>query len=387
MNGSKKIAIYGTFDVDNYGDLLFPHIAKYRLEDFKIEVVSPTRRKTIFNDEMHKISFKESVKRKYDAVLIGGGNILHLKHNNFTVYKENGFNYADLWLGAINIAAKNKCPSIINAPSIPYFFYDYIEKKLSKRAFKYCSYISLRENYSKKIVESLNNKNIDIKVVPDTAFDISRLWPYKGDKKKVMTINLNERYHGDIEQTTYWIEEIYKVLNLSLVFIVIGDCHGDLEFTKKVCNNLKIDYKITNSNNLKEIAHSIAGSELFIGSSMHGFITALSFDVPSFLVLNDKPIHKFLGLLEICELEKNSLCSSFKECFENIEKPANLNERMKLKIQSDLDNHWVKISNLINSDYKTQSNLFLRNYIFLLNNSKKISSILKILKKLKKRVS
>ena len=39
-----RIAHFGTFDVDNYGDLLFPHLAEWRLPDSSLASMSTSRR-------------------------------------------------------------------------------------------------------------------------------------------------------------------------------------------------------------------------------------------------------------------------------------------------------------------------------------------------------
>ena len=124
-----KVAHFGTFDVDNYGDLLFPHIAEYRLPNFQWEHVSPTNNLTVFKDSKSIISFDVAKKKDYDAIVSGGGNIIHLSHNTLTVYKNiNGFAYANLWVGAAKIAIKSKIPHIFNSPGISQNFTSFIKK-------------------------------------------------------------------------------------------------------------------------------------------------------------------------------------------------------------------------------------------------------------------
>lgn len=393
MIGNNKIALFGTFDVDNYGDLLFPYIAQHRLKNYKLEFVSPTNKTTTFEDAKHVISFDDCVKKNYDAVIIGGGNILHLKPNIKTVYTLPGFSYADLWIGAIKLAGDKKIPSLFNAPGIPQEFKSDTEKKIVHDALLSCSYISFRETYSKKIIESLFNEEIiDIHVVPDTAFEISKVWPLENQlKNNVITINLNSRYHNPIDETVKWIDEIALKLNCDIIFVVIGDCHGDSIFTNLVAKKIVAKYEIHTSDNLKELAHCIGRSRMFIGSSMHGFITALSYKTPAFLVLNNKPIHKFTGLYELCGLEAESLCSSFKECYLNIDKTAMLSNETVDKISILLDAHWNQVENLIQDKLITKSTqniqdyrLLLKNNIGKINNNSKRSLKVKIIKILKK---
>ncbi len=389
MNGNKKIAVFGTFDVNNYGDLLFPLLVQNRLIDYTLEFVSPTHNTTVFQDAKKVISFDDCFKKNYDAILIGGGNILHLKPNNMTVYDNRGFSYADLWIGAIKLAASLKTPSLFNAPGISQKFTDAAEINIVRDALNCANYISFREKYSKSIVKKLGLKR-DIHVVPDTAFEISKMWPITtSEKDDIITINLNKRYHNPIDETAKWIDKIAGETKCIIKFLIIGGCHGDLEFTNQLSKKLTVNHKIHISNNLKELAHCIARSRMFIGSSMHGFITALSYNTPAFLVLEENPIHKFIGLFELCRLDKDSMCSSFHECFLNINKPAILSNEAQLNITSKLDAHWNKIIKIINSKDFTKATYNIDNYRSILSdnyNSKKNKKLDWHLKKFLKKI-
>jgi len=71
---------YGTFDVGNYGDLLFPIVARFELEKRNIGTipVSPTHRSTSYQDAIKPISIVEAKSHEEcKAIIIGGGNIIH----------------------------------------------------------------------------------------------------------------------------------------------------------------------------------------------------------------------------------------------------------------------------------------------------------------------
>ncbi|WP_417370985.1 polysaccharide pyruvyl transferase family protein [Gelidibacter japonicus] len=351
-----KIAHFGTFDVDNYGDLLFPHIAEYRLPHYKWEHVSPTNNITVFKDGMPIIPFECAREKQFDCILIGGGNILHLNHNQNTVYnKIEGFAYADLWVGAAKIAMEQKIPYIFNAPGVSRNFVDYLHKRIALATFKNSNYIALRERISVEMAESISTIktkfNWSANVVPDTAFDIDKMWPldiYKSTE--YISVNLNERYHKPIDDTAENLDEISKELKMPIKLIIIGNCHGDYEFTKKVSNRMQAEHQVVESDSLKKVAHLIGNSNYFFGSSMHGFITALSYNVPAFLILNKTPLHKFTGLLEITEIDDKVICESFKDVRNVLNFPAILDIEVRKKIQSDLDKHWRKIDHIIKNE-------------------------------------
>lgn len=357
-----KIAHFGTFDVDNYGDLLFPHIAEYKLPKYKWEHISPTDDKTIFDDSLPIISFKAGRRNTYKALVVGGGNILHLMENENTVYKNSyGFAYADLWIGVAKMAMIQKIPYVFNAPGVSRSISSSILKELALLAFENSNYVAFREKYSVGIIEKIRLNDSrkylkDYSIVPDTAFDICKMWPLpkRNNDDKYICVNLNERYHKPINETAKYLDEISIELKMPVKLIIIGDCHGDFDFTNRVSGKMKTEHEIVKSNGLKKLAHVIGKSNFFIGSSMHGFITALSYDVPSFLVLKGKPLHKFEGLIELAKLNERVICKSFKEVLENLDSPGVISVPVKQKIHFDLDVHWRKIDEIIKKG-KTES--------------------------------
>jgi len=377
-----KIAHFGTFDVDNYGDLLFPHIVELRLPKYKWVHVSPTNKATVFKDSKEIIAFNAVKKKEYEAVVIGGGNILHLLDNHSTVYKkETGFAYANLWVGAAKMASSQNIPCVFNAPGISREFTNFIQKKIAYSTFKAANYVALRERFSKEIAfgtfkNGTNSGNM-FSVVPDTAFDIDKLWPIKiVDIQDYITVNLNERYHVNIEDTASNLDKISVKLKMPIKLIVIGDCHGDKMFTSKVSKKMSSTHTIIASDGLKKIAHIIGHGKYFLGSSMHAFITALSYGVPALLVLNSNPLHKFLGLLEITKLDCSVICKSFEAALKNISAPAILTKDVKLKIQSDLDIHWCKIDDIVKNKVPSSSSFFINKFEVLLNLNLKFYKIL-----------
>ncbi len=383
-----KIAHFGTFDVDNYGDLLFPHIAEFRLPNFNWEHISPTAGKTVFTDGKEIISFEMAKKNKYDAVITGGGNIINLKPNNKTVYNGiKGLAYANLWVGAAKLAADQKIPYILNSPGISKNFEGRLQEKVAAATFKNANYLAFREIYSWKIAAQLldykNNESKELKVVPDTALDIDKMWPIDNSQEpNFIAVNLNPRYHEPIKETVFYLEKISEALKMPIKFVVIGACHGDYDFTLKVSKELKSENYIFNSTNLKESAHLIGNAKYFIGSSMHAFITALSYQVPALLVLHDQPMHKFKGLLEIGELSSSVICNSFEDSLNKLETPALLTKDVKINIQKKLDEHWKNIDEIINRGTYSRRNIYIKNFERLLTPQLKLNEFLSKTKKI-----
>lgn len=342
-----KIAHFGTFDVDNYGDLLFPHIARYRLVEHDWIHISPTNSKTSFTDSLPVLSYRQSLKEKFDAVIIGGGNIIHIGNTSLVNYTNIAeFAYPYLWIGAANLANKQKIPLVFNAPGIMSTYKGIIEKELFKIVFSYASYLNFRDNESANIASSLVNKNID--VVPDSAFDIAEMWPIHDiSNGNYIVVNLNQRYHEPVKLTAQYLEKIRDRLNQPLKLIIIGACHGDLEFASLVQNEIKEKPELVPTTSIKDLALLIANSSFFLGSSLHGFITALSYGTPALLVLKNKPIRKFEGVTQLLNLSEDTICHSWEEAIEKLSSPVLLTEIIRNEIKNKLNSHWRKIAECI----------------------------------------
>jgi polysaccharide pyruvyl transferase WcaK-like protein len=338
-----EIAIFGTFDVNNYGDLLFPYIAEFRLSGHDLTFVSPTNSATAFSDSKKVINHQEAQKKGFDLVVIGGGNIIHTHFSGLETYRQIGtYAYPQLWIGAAKMALKQKIPYVFNAPSVSNLNASSVDKVLYRSVLNFCSYISFREEFSKKFAQQFANGEIEC--VPDTALEIAKVWPYEQPTKKKIVINLNDRYHADTSKTAGFIEQIAEALGLDIEVIVIGDCHGDLEFSRKVFEQVGLkNKKLVERQDLKSLAHSIAGASFFIGSSMHGFITALSYKVPCLLVLNNGPMHKFLGLIREVKLDERVICANWEEALARLSEPAIIDPQEWQNIESRLNKHWAKI--------------------------------------------
>ena len=151
-----RIAHFGTFDVDNYGDLLFPHIAEWRLPFAKILHVSPAGGSTVFRDSLPAVTMAEVSDQKPDAVIVGGGNIVHLRANTLREYREiSTLAYPSLSVGAAELAEKNNVPLIFNGPSIPITHLNLVERRFLGRAIRNASCLAVRDAVSLTLAESL----------------------------------------------------------------------------------------------------------------------------------------------------------------------------------------------------------------------------------------
>lgn len=308
-----RLAHFGTFDVPNYGDLLFPRIAEYRLGDMFDEIVhvSPAGG-AVYRDVARSISFADFLKSRLvvDAVMVGGGNILHANGTTLAEYssvKQSA--YPSLWLGAAQVAARQNVPLVMNAPGAPRTF-GRLGAPLVRRALSYASYRSVRDHHSEDVLKQAGVN--EVHVVPDSALEIAR-WFGAGPpdaldvtpeiaaalQGRVVSIHVNDRYAtSNPADLAASIDEVGETLRAKPVLIAIGPCHGDDIYARQVARHMRTAHAVYDApRGVEDIAFVISRSVAYVGSSMHGFITAASYSVPALLVASHAAQHKFDGLL------------------------------------------------------------------------------------------
>lgn len=292
-----NVAIFGTFDVENYGDLLFPLIAKLELSK-RFDVI-----------EVHPYSYHAKSYPQwpycvrsvmdfsariagYDGILIGGGHIIRFDKDVAQAYEppSSSFHHpTSYWLVPSIIGLQHDVPLIWNAPgvfgSIPSW-----AAPLLKLGLQLSSYASVRDKYSNVELSKLDI-NIPIKVVPDTAFTVSRLIDHTQPSKEFVDLKLKyglSKRYIIVQATSRGLEFFLKLISnnresfKSYLFLVIpiGPAVGDSERYVEV--DLPEVIKLPFWPNPLLIAELICHAEGVVGSSYHLSITALAFGVPVF---------------------------------------------------------------------------------------------------------
>ena len=339
-------AIFGTFDVDNYGDLLFPVIARWRLGK-NVLACSPTSNIPQFNRAagLQYISFYECLDSSPSAILVGGGNILHFRRSGVRPYKRRSFSYAGLQVIPFLLKKYRNIPYLYNSPSVTprkdWFFW----RVLFRHIFLHADYLSFRDIESVTFVRSIVNKQVYF--VPDTAFDISRVWAQdkfiRPVQDKYVAVHVNSRYGGSPEQVARALDDIKARLRLAMVFLPIGPCHGDLEYAKKISSSMSADTLVVTELDVHLFAQYIANSEMYLGSSMHGFITALSYGVKAALVLREEPIAKFEGVLSAAGLPADYYFYSWCQLSGRLQEVVTIEDSKLRLIHKSLDEHWFNL--------------------------------------------
>lgn len=327
-----KIAQIGTFDVENFGDLLFTNILDYWVNDKgKIDLFSPKGGIKCFGSEIvFPISYFEEKckKNKYDLVVIGGGDLIRLD-NDITItnnyYEHNITSSLDLWAIPILIANKYNIPIVLNAVGVTNDFSS-DEIPIVKYLLSMVSYISVRDLESFNALKIIGVDNV--KIVPDTVLSINKIYDSKKliEQFEILKNNQivpqldnyiifqhNSRFIDDIE----YYEKIVGFLksaskHYNILLMPIGYIHDDDKVLNKIYNE-KIDNVFMVDKNYKlspfEMISIIYNSYGYVGTSMHGAVVSHSYKKPILILntMNSKKLHGFAKISDNYDVDVNDI--------------------------------------------------------------------------------
>ena len=296
-----NVGICGTFDVANYGDLLFPLIAEAEL----------TKRLGPLN--LHRFSYHSKTPAEWpyavtsvaslprmihrlDALLIGGGFLIRFDQQiapgylppNSETHHPTGY-----WLTPALIALQHDVPVIWNAPGMNDNTIPAWAAPLLEMALKHSRYVSVRDERSRAVLEPL--VGVPVTVVPDTAFGLPRLLnlesPPSAEFARLATASgLDGPYI--VIQATRGLERFVRFVkhheerfrNLRFLVLPVGPVLGDR--SDLIDDDLPGVVRLTDWPSPLVIAELIGRSEAVVGHSYHLFITALATGVPIFTEQN-----------------------------------------------------------------------------------------------------
>lgn len=314
----RTIHFLSASDRINYGDLLFPIICKKLAEEKKIEFRNYAIIKSDLSHfgALHTSSYKSflyDLKSKNSNVVIGGGEVLFASWE--TLWGNISLNYKqfrkikilrkiDQRLRISHVfffQTKNRFPFIINAEQKHLIFYNAIggsyEGNLNLEYFKdifsnlkSARFISVRDIKTKK---NLAQKNIKSKLCPDSALLLSDLFTKEYLKiisdphtdilsKPYLFFQMGKHFApDDIEKLSRDLIYIGEELNVNVVLCPIGLAIGhEDDFLLRKLSLLSSKLIYYSPKNLFDIVRLISMSKVYIGTSLHGLITAQSYGVP-----------------------------------------------------------------------------------------------------------
>jgi lipopolysaccharide transport system ATP-binding protein len=297
-----QIGICGTFDVENYGDLLFPLIAEAELQ------------RRLGRVTLHRFSYRTKTAGEWpytitslaelpaaagdlDALLVGGGIMVRFDKSVAADYAPPAphmHHPTGYWLSPMLIALQHGCPVVWNSPGalgdIPAWAEPLLELVISQS-----SYVGVRDEYSQQLFGRLAHKE-DVRIVPDTAFGLAGLIdverPSVGFARLRETLGLRAPYvvvqaTTGLEAFTRFARSHPQVLqDHQIVILPTGPVNGDDPGI--LADDLPEGIPVTTWPHPLATAELIAHAAAAVGVSLHLAITAVAFGVPVF-----RPAHIF----------------------------------------------------------------------------------------------
>lgn len=332
MNKKPIIHFLAASDRINYGDLLFPilfiEVAKNKLIDAKILNYG------IINSDLSYFGgyptksygkLHSNLKKMGGTIVIGGGDVFFANWETLYSYisplfvklmkyklirkvnarlkiSDHILHKKDVLLpftpGVFEFKTAKKIQIVYNAVGgtfqndIKSDFNNKIVERLNTS-----SYISVRDN---RTIESLKKFDINALLSPDSAVIMSDIFPIENLKKKITidTSLIPEKYFlvqfgfnkapENFKETALLIEKLAKKHDVKIILCPIGLAlkhEDDLELKKM--EKYSANFQFIMPNNIFDIMWLISNSKAYMGTSLHGALTAQSYHVP-FFPLNKK---------------------------------------------------------------------------------------------------
>ncbi|GAA5221448.1 polysaccharide pyruvyl transferase family protein [Membranihabitans marinus] len=351
--GKTKINIIGPYDRFNYGDLLFPKMIKYALESqypdkFQFNYFSivdadytevggvKTQNYHAFVNELNKsghhnviVAGGESIGANWDK-LLGFINPLYFALLNKVTVRV----FSSLGLAKKILGGKSNFPFCINKSDfegdITVAYNSVGGTSIPEKCYPRLSdsdYIAVRENITLSLLEEegINHSHLypDSAIILSDVFSIDHLKSHikvrtsikKLTDQPYIFVQIGKHKHNNnVPQIVEQLNQLGKETNSTIVLCPIGTApgHEDDKVLKIIAGQLSCSYEFIDNPNVYEIILLIAQSRLYIGTSLHGIISAMSYGVP-YIGLNPKQ-KKVLGYLKTwgkTPINEPSRCNNF----------------------------------------------------------------------------
>lgn len=304
------IGIVGTFDVQNYGDLLFPILAeaelRERLGDVELHRFSYHARSAAeWPYAVTSLTELPAMLDQLDALLIGGGFLIRFDKyvaDDYLPPSPHIHHPTGYWLTPALMALASGVPVAWNAPGMHCNDIPSWAEPLLELALGASAYVSVRDVPSKESLVPFAGPR-SIEVVPDTAFNLARII---GERESDTMRALRERagLNGPylVVQPIRWRDADFpaflkrhadRLAGYQLLALPIGPVLGDS--TELLGDAASRFVQLPFWPEPALLAEVIRGASAVIGYSYHLAISALSFGVPVFTSV-DLDTGKFTAL-------------------------------------------------------------------------------------------
>lgn len=365
---SKIIGIFGTFEVENYGDQLFPILLERALQQdmpgVQLRLFSPNAGTYIVDGRpIYAIANIGTQVDALDGYVIGGGDIIRFDRAHTQKLKAQELVYADLFLLPSLMGSLRQKPVVWNAPGVPMPFTP-DQQKIVEGMTALSTYLSVRDQPSRAYLGTGANHAA---IVPDTGFWLAECFPRAA--LAPLLVALQARFclppaylvahlspatarDEDWQEAGEALVALSKRCELSVVLIPLGPVHGEvsrLQWLQK--QHPKQLLLLEAPLHPLAIAAIIAHASIFLGTSLHGGITAFAYNVPAVLV-NTRQLAK---LDRFGQLTGRAVLSSWRELLQgNAILPQEDAAQHQTVLLQQLQAHLSAVSNALLEREQTQ---------------------------------
>ncbi len=329
-----RVGLWGTFDVDNFGDHLFPRIFEHelsrRLPGVQVTAFSPL-------GHLHPVPFAgglhveplgawspqrlEELAQEYDLIAIGGGEIVHGFDDSYARYYGTSVDEArrlrpgSFFTGGLGPELERAHPVAWHSVGIPFDLEgelaDSTRDVLANRA-----YVTVRDPISRERLERIGVTR-EIVVVPDSAFLVDRIVTRDQLERRLRYLREIGSYPASdrpllVQGSRVLLSHVDAIAaaldeaaGVPLVLLETGGCHGDREFADALQAALGAPvHRMPESPTVEDVVAAIAHSRGFVGISLHGNVVARAYGLPSAILDLGAGYSKLAGFAAVAGCEE-----------------------------------------------------------------------------------
>lgn len=286
------IAVFGAFDINSLGDMLFPKALEVelgkRIPVRRMVFFSPSDARSEYGRGYEVYPYEEFEKIhaevRFDAIVIGGGELLHNSEIKFTNIQGETISCRNgrIWKYPVEMGKKHRIKVLVNSVGMPCGI-----SRDDREVLAGLDYVSFRDRYS--FYRFCGARRIPAgHVVPDSLWNLDDYFPVITDgtalraARRIIPLEEGEEYAvlqmGTLDNwpAVYECTSGYcKKARLKLVVMAVNWCHDDRIVVREAAN-LENDGCIVLDRllSMEEIITVIAGASVFVGTSLHGTLTA-----------------------------------------------------------------------------------------------------------------
>jgi hypothetical protein len=378
--GSCILGEFGTFDVQNYGDLLYPilfeKMFQQRNETRIIHKFSLMGSKSLQNsgyDTRPVGKLFSSRLGQPHTLIVGGGDLLRTdwdvmashyrslylprqkqsplsgwlrlfkRRRNLSAETDRKFrrqhmNYPAVGPFIIEPGGDSDIKSVAYCScGVPFPFDEQLKQRVAG-AFDKSTFIYVRDHTSENalIQAGVTRK---IHVAPDLIVTLSDFFDAAAERKKgravlqqrgvdigrrILCFQSNPQSPDNSDELARQLKTYQARTGCVVALLPLGWCHGDREYLSQLAQDSRGAFKYIELDSIFDIIAVLAGCDVFLGTSLHGNITAFSFGIPH--LFGPIPVVKCGGFIEMANLPPDLKLGSWAEINQKLDFAAGLGE-------------------------------------------------------------